>query len=99
MTPTDKNDAPRGLRKPWHRIWPLAAIGVALLVNAAWIGLLGYALAKLLAGDAGPNSSTERPKYDTLGRIAGDGERVSQIFGIGLYLKGYTSQYSRGLGD
>ena len=53
MTPTDKNDAPRVSRKPWHRIWPLAGIGVALLVNAAWISLLGYAVAKLLAGDAG----------------------------------------------
>jgi hypothetical protein len=32
----------------WNRVWPPAALGVALAVNAAWIGLLGYGLARLL---------------------------------------------------
>jgi hypothetical protein len=32
----------------WHRVWPPAALGVALLVNVAWIGLLGYGLVRLL---------------------------------------------------
>jgi hypothetical protein len=32
----------------WKQVWPLAALGVALAVNAAWIGLLGYEIARLL---------------------------------------------------
>ena len=32
-----------------HRAWPLMAGGVALVANAIWIGLLGYALVKLLS--------------------------------------------------
>jgi hypothetical protein len=31
----------------FHRIWPLAAVGVALIANTAWIGFLGYELYKL----------------------------------------------------
>jgi hypothetical protein len=30
------------------RVWPLAALAVALAVNAAWIGLLAYGAARLL---------------------------------------------------
>jgi hypothetical protein len=29
------------------RIWPAAAVGVALLMTMAWMGLLGYGLFKL----------------------------------------------------
>jgi hypothetical protein len=32
----------------WNRVWPPAALGVALLVNLAWVGLLGYGIARLL---------------------------------------------------
>jgi hypothetical protein len=32
----------------WHQVWPLAVLAIALMVNLAWVGLLGYALAKLL---------------------------------------------------
>jgi hypothetical protein len=31
-----------------HRAWPLTAVGIALVANAIWIGLLGYAFVKLL---------------------------------------------------
>jgi hypothetical protein len=30
-----------------HRVPPVAGLAVALFVNVAWIGLLGYALIKL----------------------------------------------------
>jgi hypothetical protein len=32
----------------WDRVWPPAALGVALAVNVAWIGLLGYGPVRLL---------------------------------------------------
>jgi len=32
----------------WERAWPPAALAVAALVNVAWIGLIGYALVRLL---------------------------------------------------
>ena len=32
----------------WDQVWPPAALGVALAVNLAWIGLLGYGLVRLL---------------------------------------------------
>jgi hypothetical protein len=32
----------------WHQAWPLAALAMAVIVNLAWIGFLGYGLAKLL---------------------------------------------------
>jgi hypothetical protein len=31
----------------WHRAWPLAGLALALIVNVAFIGLLGYGLFKL----------------------------------------------------
>lgn len=46
VTFTDKNDAHNAL--PWQRVWPLAGLAIAFLVNAAWIGLLTYGLTKLL---------------------------------------------------
>jgi hypothetical protein len=30
-----------------HRVWPTAAIGLALAINLAWIGILAYGLYKL----------------------------------------------------
>ena len=45
----DKNNAPpRATLMVWHRAWPLAGLAIALLANAAWIGLLTYGLVKLL---------------------------------------------------
>jgi len=32
----------------WDWVWPPAALGVALAVNVAWIGLIGYGLVRLL---------------------------------------------------
>jgi hypothetical protein len=31
-----------------HRVWPTTCLGIALIVNAIWIGFLGCALIKLL---------------------------------------------------
>jgi len=44
----DKNNATSAALKLWHRAWPLAGVTIALLVNAAWIGLLTYGLVRLL---------------------------------------------------
>jgi len=44
----DKNNAPSAALNLWHRAWPLAGVTIALLVNAAWIGLLTYGLVRLL---------------------------------------------------
>jgi hypothetical protein len=32
----------------WHRVWPLAGSAIALIVNVACVGFLGYALAKAI---------------------------------------------------
>jgi hypothetical protein len=32
----------------WDLVWPPAALAVSLAVNVAWLGLLGYGLARLL---------------------------------------------------
>jgi len=32
----------------WHRVWPPAALAVALIVDVTWVGLLSYGLVKLL---------------------------------------------------
>jgi hypothetical protein len=32
----------------WRRAWPPLGLAAAALVNAAWIGALGYALVRLL---------------------------------------------------
>ena len=52
MTTTDTR-ASSYREKSWppsllHRVWPPMAIAVALTANAIWIGLLGYAVSKLL---------------------------------------------------
>jgi len=31
-----------------HHIWPLAGLGVAMIVTAAWTGFLGYELFQLV---------------------------------------------------
>jgi hypothetical protein len=32
----------------WRRAWPLAGLALAAVVNVAWVGVLGYALVRLL---------------------------------------------------
>jgi hypothetical protein len=32
----------------WRRAWPLAGLALAAVVNVFWVGVLGYALVKLL---------------------------------------------------
>ena len=32
----------------FRRIWPVAGLGFALIVNVAWIGFLGFGLFKLI---------------------------------------------------
>jgi len=32
----------------FHRIWPVAALAVAVIVNLAWMGFLGYRFFKLV---------------------------------------------------
>jgi len=32
----------------WDRVWPPAALGVALLMSLVWVALLGYGIARLL---------------------------------------------------
>ena len=34
----------------FHQMWPLAGLIAALVVNAAWIGLLGFGFFKLMFG-------------------------------------------------
>jgi hypothetical protein len=36
----DNNSAPNVALNLWHGAWPLAGVAIAVLVNAAWIGLL-----------------------------------------------------------
>ena len=45
---SDNNAVTRTVAGLWHRGWPPTALVVALIVNLAWIGFLGYQLAKLL---------------------------------------------------
>jgi hypothetical protein len=46
----DKDDAPpSAVLKVWHRAWPIAALAFALMLNVAWVGLLTYAIVRLLA--------------------------------------------------
>ena len=52
MTATHERAVP-SREKSWppsllRRAWPSMAIAVALIANAIWIGLLGYAVGKLL---------------------------------------------------
>ena len=32
----------------WRRVWPLAGLAAAVLVNVLWLGALGYTVARLL---------------------------------------------------
>jgi hypothetical protein len=31
----------------FHRVWPVASLATAVIVNLAWMGFLGYGLVKL----------------------------------------------------
>jgi hypothetical protein len=33
---------------PFHRIWPVAVLAAAVIVNLAWVGFLGYGFFKLV---------------------------------------------------
>jgi hypothetical protein len=45
----DKDDAPPSAAlKVWYRAWPIATLAFALLLNVAWVGLLTYAIVRLL---------------------------------------------------
>jgi hypothetical protein len=33
----------------WRRLWPITGLVAAVLVTAAWIGALGYAVVQLLS--------------------------------------------------
>jgi hypothetical protein len=49
MTVLELRDAVRGnVVAWWHRVWPPIVLALALIVDVAWVGLLGYALVKLL---------------------------------------------------
>ena len=43
-----KNSVPVDFVAWWHRVWPPTALAAAMIVDAAWIGLLGYGVVKLL---------------------------------------------------
>jgi hypothetical protein len=32
----------------FHRVWPVAGLGAAVIVNVAWMGFLGYGFFKLV---------------------------------------------------
>ena len=48
VTASDKDGASGAMRALWERAWPLAGLTLALVVNVAWIGALGYAVIWLL---------------------------------------------------
>ncbi len=33
---------------PFRRIWPVAGLGIAVIVNVVWMGFLGYGFFKLV---------------------------------------------------
>ena len=37
----------------FHRMWPVAALGVALIFNVVWIGFHGFELFKLIFSNMG----------------------------------------------
>jgi len=48
MTVTELRDALRvDAAVWWHRFWPLTALAVAVLIDAAWVALLSYGLVRL----------------------------------------------------
>jgi hypothetical protein len=44
----DAQSVPRTATPIIHRIWPVAVIAFGLALTAAWMGLLGYALVKII---------------------------------------------------
>ena len=45
---TDEGANSRSVRPTfWDRVWPLAGLAIAVILNLAWIGFLGFGLAKL----------------------------------------------------
>jgi hypothetical protein len=47
VTSLNKNSALSATLELLHRVWPLATLAVAVLVNVLWIGALIYAVLKL----------------------------------------------------
>jgi hypothetical protein len=47
VTAAEKDERVRALTR-WRRAWPLAGLGLAAVVTALWVGMLGYALIRLL---------------------------------------------------
>jgi hypothetical protein len=43
----EKDERVAALRR-WRRAWPLAGLALAAVVNVLWVGVLGYALIRLL---------------------------------------------------
>ena len=53
LTPASSPSVPSGHLVAWaisrfHRIWPVAGVGFAVIVNMAWIGFLGFEFFKLI---------------------------------------------------
>ena len=53
LTPVSSPSVPTGHLVTWaisrfHRIWPVAGLGFAVIVNMAWIGFLGVEFFKLI---------------------------------------------------
>jgi hypothetical protein len=47
VTTTDKDERGCPLSQ-WRRAWRMAGLAIAAVVNVLWIGMLGYALVRLL---------------------------------------------------
>jgi hypothetical protein len=50
-TPLLTSDLPFIITRPvslFHRIWPVASLAAAVIVNLAWMGFLGYGFFKLV---------------------------------------------------
>ena len=48
VTNFDRNSPLSATLAPLRRLWPFAALAVAVLVNVLWIGVLVYAVIRLL---------------------------------------------------
>ena len=45
------SDLPSSITQPisvFHRVWPVAGLTAAMIVNMAWVGFLGYGFFKLV---------------------------------------------------
>jgi hypothetical protein len=58
MTGIDEKNAGPPTVTLWHRVWPLAGLAIALILNPAWIGFLGYAMAKAALGSSSGGLAT-----------------------------------------